>query len=260
MKKDRRKDKTEKVEPRTEKNSHTTQVRGTRRKQATRHAPERSNKKKEKAKKMSSDEENDSEEVQFFELLEKNCTEALQLGLLGSGITTMDMLLAQHGMGEDHPQDAAVTAVLQKAKSIKDEVELDMAGGDANSLRLLHRKGTKAHSTPPSKKAKSSHATSGAAAEDAEDTRVATKAFAFLKRTQNVDIPIHDQMHHNLIHTLTRSLETTGTIHYAWEMKFLRREGEKRLGFRKIKNTSFYEEDVGFRDDDEGISGGLTGP
>ena len=69
---------------------------------------------------------------------------------------------------------------------------------------LLHRKGTKAYSTPPSKKAKNSHATSGTAAEDAEDTKVATKAYTRMKLTQNVDIPIEHQLHHNLIHTLTR--------------------------------------------------------
>ena len=204
---------------------------------------------------MSSDEEVETEEVQFFKLVEKNCKEELQVGLTGSGITTMDLLMAQYGMGEDNPNDAAVIAVLQKAKNIDAGVSLALDGDDAASLRLLHRKGKREYSTPPGKKAKTSPNVAGTAAEDAEDTKVATRAFARLKTTQNVSIPIEDQLHHGLVHTLVRNLETTGTIHYAWELKALRREGEKRVGFRKIKGSSLFEEDRGFLDDDEAKRG-----
>ena len=204
---------------------------------------------------MSSDEEVETEEVQFFKLVEKNCKEELQVGLTGSGITTMDLLMAQYGMGEDNPNDAAVIAVLQKAKNIDAGVSLALDGDDAASLRLLHRKGKREYSTPPSKRSKTSPNIAGTAAEDAEDTKVATRAFARLKTTQNVSIPIEDQLHHGLVHTLVRNLETTGTIHYAWELKALRREGEKRVGFRKIKGSSLFEEDRGFLDDDEAKRG-----
>ena len=142
--------------------------------------------------KMSSDEdEAGDEEVQFFQVIEKVCKPNLQTALLGLNITTMDMVLSQHGMGEDNPKDAAIIAVLTKAKAIDGSIDLGLGGEDANSLRLLHRKCKKGeHSTPPSKKAKSSHE----AAEEVEDTKAATKAFARLKSTQNVDIKIEGQL------------------------------------------------------------------
>ena len=205
--------------------------------------------------KMSSDEdEAGDEEVQFFQVIEKVCKPNLQTALLGLNITTMDMVLSQHGMGEDNPKDAAIIAVLTKAKAIDGSIDLGLGGEDANSLRLLHRKCKKGeHSTPPSKKAKSSHE----AAEEVEDT-AATKAFARLKSTQNVDIKIEGQLQHRLVHSMIKMTEGTVNIYTTWTMDQLRRETDRRVGFRKIKDANLYEETRDNFDSNE--TGRRTGP
>jgi hypothetical protein len=201
---------------------------------------------------MSSDEESESEEVHFFKHLEKCCNEDVKTGLLGSEIDTMDKFMAQHGMGEEQPKDPAVTALLTKLKNISGTINVAITGDEASQIRLLHRKGRKGErSTPPGKKAKP-HSTAKAASEEEEDTRAATKAYDRLKAMQNVHIPIERQLQHNLVHTMARNLESTGMIHMAWELKTLRKEGDKRCGFRKLKGQELYSKDDSYLDDSEG--------
>ena len=200
---------------------------------------------------MSSDEEAETEEVQFFELIEKYCNENVRTGLLGAEIDTMDKLMAQYGMGEEHPKDPSIAAVLQKIKAVSPATDLGITGNEASQLRLLHRKGLRSeNNTPPGKKAKV-HATSAMIGEDAEDTRAATKAYDRLRATQNVNIPVESQLQHNLIHTMVRNLDATGMVYMKWELKALRKEGEKRCGFRKLKGQELYSKDDGFLEESE---------
>ena len=201
---------------------------------------------------MSSDEENDTEEVQFFKHLEKCCRDDVKTGLLGVEINTMDKFMAEYGMGEEIPKDPAIIALLAKMKAICPSIDPLIRGSDANQIRLLHRKGSKGQniSTPPGKKAKL-HST-GTVNEEEEDTRAATKAYERLKVTQNVSVPLENQLQHNLVRTMERSLLTTGQVHLPWELKMLRREGEKRCGFRKVKGLDVFTKDDGFLDESEG--------
>ena len=104
---------------------------------------------------MSSDEDEVSEEVAFFEMASKNVGPRLTTVCIAAGIDTCDKVLAQHGMSGETPSDPAVGGVLKKLQALDSSILLDMDGADAISIRLLHRKCIKNDGgTPPSKKAK----------------------------------------------------------------------------------------------------------
>ena len=208
---------------------------------------------------MSSDEDEPTEEQEFFLIAEKNVRSEMVTALLAANLDTMDKLLSEHGMGDTVPSDAAIVKVLTKLKAIEPSIDLGIMNNDAGYVRLLARKGQKGDiGTPPSKKARKEVIT-GTAADDAEDTKVSKKAFDKLATLQNVKVEDCEQLDHNFMRRMDTALRTTGTINMAVELKMCRRQQDKRSGFRRVgDSTKLYE----FKDAtyDEAAEGRMSHP